>query len=106
MLQDQASVPPQVIDRGLLTTDLLVQVLTAKSLDCLPLYRQQDIFGRGGLAIPRSILAQWVGQCGVQLQLRVDALRNLLLERPMLHADATAVSMRVPVEGLILAIWK
>ena len=28
----------------------------------LPLYRQEGIFGRAGLAIPQSTLAQWVGQ--------------------------------------------
>ncbi|WP_150570000.1 IS66 family transposase [Pseudomonas fluorescens] len=33
-------------------------------------------FGRAGLAIPRSTLAQWVGQTGVQLQPLVDALRG------------------------------
>jgi len=30
-----------------------------------PLYRQEAIFGRAGLALPRSTLAQWVGACGV-----------------------------------------
>ena len=46
------------------------------SLDHLPLYRQERIFERAGLAIARSTLAQWVGECGVQLQPLVDALRG------------------------------
>ena len=33
---------------------------SAKFSDHLPLYRQERIFGRAGLAIPRSTLAQWV----------------------------------------------
>lgn len=49
---------------------------SAKLSDHLPLYRQERIFGRAGLAIPRSTLAQWVGQTGVQLQPLVDALRG------------------------------
>jgi transposase len=57
----QAPVPPHVIDKGLPTTGLLAQVLVAKFADHLPLYRQQAIFGRAGLAIPRSTLAQWIG---------------------------------------------
>ena len=71
----QAPVPPHMIDKGMPTAGLLAQVLVAKYLDHLPLYRQEGIFERAGLAIPRSTLAQWVGACGVQLQPLVDALR-------------------------------
>jgi len=95
----QAPVPPHVIDKGIPTTGLLAQVLVAKYLDHQPLYRQEGIFGRAGVAIPRSTLAQWVGQCGVQLQPLVDALRGLMLERPVLHADETPVAMLVPGKG-------
>tara|TARA_R110000823_G_C15893603_1_gene496215 strand:+ start:345 stop:599 length:255 start_codon:yes stop_codon:yes gene_type:complete len=30
----------------------------------LPLYRQERIFRRAGVEIPRSALAEWVGACG------------------------------------------
>lgn len=71
-------------------------VLVAKYADHLPLYRQERMFGRAGLEIPRSTLAEWVGACGVQLQPLVDALRNTLLEHSVLHADETPVSMLAP----------
>lgn len=58
----QAPVPAQVIDKGIPTAGLLAHVMVAKFADHLPLYRQEKIFGRAGLAIPRSTLAQWVGQ--------------------------------------------
>jgi len=95
----QAPVPPHVIDKGLPTTGLLAHVLVAKYLDHLPLYRQESIFGRAGVEIPRSTQAQWVGQCGVQLQPLVDALRGLMLERSVLHADETPVPMLMPGLG-------
>ena len=95
----QAPVPAHVIDKGIPTTGLLAQVLVAKHLDHQPLYRQESIFGRAGLAIPRSTLAQWVGACGVQLQPLVDALRQALLARAVLHADETPVAMLVPGKG-------
>ena len=95
----QAPVPPQVIDKGLATAGLLAQVLVAKYADHQPLYRQEGIFGRAGVTIPRSTLAQWVGACGVHLQPLVDALRALLLERPVLHADETPVAMLAPGKG-------
>ncbi len=51
----------------------------AKFADHLPLYRQEKIFGRAGLAIARSTLAQWVGQDGMQLQPLADALREAVI---------------------------
>jgi transposase len=92
----QAPVPAHIIDKGIPTTGLLAQVLVAKYADHLPLYRQEAIFGRAGLALPRSTLAQWVGQCGVQLQPLVDALRAELLKHSVLHADETPVAMLKP----------
>ena len=54
----QAPVPAQVIDKGIPTAGLLAQVLVAKYADHLPLYRQEGIFARAGLGLPRSTLAQ------------------------------------------------
>jgi transposase len=95
----QAPVPAHVIDKGIPTASLLAQVLIAKYLDHLPLYRLEGIFERAGLAIPRSTLAQWVGQCGVALQPVVDALKAELLAREILHADETPVAMLNPGAG-------
>jgi transposase len=95
----QAPVPAQVIDKGIPSAGLLAQVLVAKYADHQPLYRQESIFGRAGVTIPRSTLAQWVGACGVQLQPLVDALKAALLQRPVLHADETPVAMLVPGKG-------
>ena len=95
----QAPVPAHVIDKVIPTVGLLAQVLVAKYADHLPLYRQENIFARAGLALPRSTLAQWVGQCGVQLQPLVDALRAELLRHSVLHADETPVAMLRPGNG-------
>ena len=92
----QAPVPAQVIDKGIPTAGLLAQVLVAKFLDHLPLYRQERIFERAGMLIARSTLAQWVGECGAQLQPLVHALTNELLRHGVLHADETPVGMLKP----------
>ena len=92
----QAPVAPHIIDKGIPTSGLLAQVLVAKFLDHLPLYRQERIFERAGLAIARSTLAQWVGECGAQLQPLVDALTAELLKHEVLHADETPVAMLKP----------
>ncbi|QIL91530.1 IS66 family transposase [Microbulbifer sp. SH-1] len=92
----QAPVPAQIIDKGIPTSGLLAHLLIAKFADHLPLYRQEKIFARAGLAISRSTLAEWVGRCGVALQPLVDALREELLQQPILHADETPVPMLAP----------
>jgi transposase len=95
----QAAVPAHVIDKGIPTTGLLASVLVAKYADHLPLYRQEQIFARAGLAIPRSTLGAWVGTCGVQLQPLVDALHQEILQQSVLHADETPVQMLSPGKG-------
>lgn len=95
----QAPVAAHIIDKGIPTAGLLAQVLVAKYLDHLPLYRQERIFERAGMAIARSTLAQWVGECGAQLQPLVDALSAELLRHDVLHADETPVGMLKPGNG-------
>ncbi len=95
----QGPVDAHVIDKGIPTTGLLAQVLIAKFADHMPLYRQEAIFARTGLAIARSTLAQWVGSCGVQLQPLVDALKKDMLRHSVLHADETPVQMLKPGNG-------
>jgi transposase len=85
----QAPVPPHVIDKGIPTAGLLAHILTSKYAHHLPLYRQEEIYTRAGVPIPRSSMAEWVGACGVKLQPLADALKTLLLKRSVLHADET-----------------
>lgn len=95
----QAPVPAQVIDKGIPTAGLLAQVLVAKFADHLPLHRQESIFARAGLALPRSTLGEWVGVCGLRLQPLVEALKAEVLGRTVLHADETPVQMLTPGAG-------
>lgn len=70
--------------------------MIAKFADHLPLYHQESIFGRAGLAITRSTLAQWVGETDVQLQPLVDALHDMVLGQQAMHADQKSVQMLSP----------
>jgi transposase len=92
----QAPVPAHVIDKGLATAGLLAHVTVAKYIDHQPLYRQEQILGRAGYAVPRSTQAEWIGAIGVQLAPLVQAMREDLLSRRVLHADETPVAMLKP----------
>ena len=95
----QEPMPAHIIDKGIPTAGLVAHILVAKYLDHLPLYRQEAVFGRAGLPIPRSTQAQWVGVAGVQVQPLIDAMRAEMLTRPVLHADETPVPMLKPGLG-------
>lgn len=95
----QTPVPPHVIDKGIPTAGLLAHTLVSKFGDHLPLYRQERIYARAGLAIPQSTLGAWVGICGVRLQPLVDALQEEVLSHGVLHADETPVRMLAPGNG-------
>lgn len=95
----QAPMPAHVIDKGIAGVGLLSQILISKYADHLPLYRQEAIFKREGMHIPRSSMAQWVSQCGHELQPLVDALRRCVLEHRIIHADETPVRMLKPGSG-------
>ena len=58
--------------------------------------RPEGIFERAGYTIARSTLAQWVGECGLQLQPLVDALAAELRRQRVLHADEMPVAMLKP----------
>lgn len=85
-------VAPSVLDRGMAAPGLLAQVVVAKYVDHLPLYRQEAIHARSGVTIGRTTLAEWCGVVGLRLQPLVDALRSELRAAPVLHADETPVA--------------
>jgi hypothetical protein len=63
-----------------------------KFADHLSLNRQEGIFSHARYATARSTLSDWVGACGVQSQPLVDALRQVVLQHEVLHADETPVA--------------
>jgi transposase len=95
----QAPAPSRPIDRGLPGPGLLAHVLVAKYVDHLPLYRQSQMFARGGLDLERSTLAQWVGLSLRNLRPLVDSLYGYVFAGPKLHADDTPVPVLEPGRG-------
>jgi transposase len=101
----QAAMPAYVIDKGLAAPGLLAHVLVAKYADHLPLNRQEAIFARAGVALPRSTLAEWVGACGFALQPVVAALKEEILGHRVLHADETPVRLLTPGAKGVQRAW-
>ena len=95
----QASAPSRPIARGLAGPGLLAHVLVAKYSDHLPLYRQSQIYARGGIELDRSTLAEWVGGTTALMQPLVTAMKHYVLSATKLHADDTPVPVLSPGAG-------
>jgi len=95
----QAAAPSRPIARGLAGPGLLAHVLISKYADHLPLYRQCEIYGRQGIDLQRSTLADWVGGTSGLLEPLVEALRRYVMAAGKLHADDTRVPVLAPGNG-------
>ncbi len=70
-----APMPPQPIPKGLASPTLLAHVAVSKYADGLPLYRQEAMFRRLGIDLPRASLANWMVKTGELVQPLVNLLR-------------------------------
>lgn len=95
----QAPAPDHAIERGKAGPGLLAHILMSKYADHLPLYRQSGIYARQGITLPRSTMADWVGQVGRLLEPLHAALARHVLAQKSLHGDDTPVPVLSPGKG-------
>jgi len=72
-----APVPAQILPKSNAAPGLLAQIVTSKYADHLPLYRQEAIFERHGVSLPRATQAAWI----IALVEPLTPLLNLMDER-------------------------
>jgi transposase len=88
-----AALPPQPIPKSNASPGLLAHVAVAKYQDALPLHRQEHIFGRLGLDLPRHTLARWMLATGELLQPLLNLMNDQLLQAPVIQCDETPVQV-------------
>jgi transposase len=72
-----APVPEHILPKTNASPGLLAQLVTSKYVDSLPLYRQEAIFERHGVRLPRATQAAWM----IGLTVPLQPLMNLMDER-------------------------
>jgi transposase len=87
----QAPAPSRPIDRCMAGTGLLAHVLVSKYCDHTPLYRLCQIYGREGVDLQRSTLADWVAQAARLLSPLADAIGRYVLVADKIHGDDTPI---------------
>ena len=90
----QASPPEQALPKSIAGTGLLVQLLVAKYIDHLPLYRQQAMFKRDyEWTIATSTLSDWVGATCKLLEPLYAALKMRVLDTNYLQGDESRITV-------------
>jgi transposase len=95
----QAPAPARLIEGGLPTEATVAHVLVSKYADHLPLYRQAQIYGRQGLVLDRSTLADWVGRAAFHLRPIRERILACLRSSAKLFADETTAPVLDPGRG-------
>lgn len=95
----QAPAPERPVAKGLATPALLSQVLISKYCDHLPLYRQSRIFGRQGVTLNRSTLANWVAGAAWWLAPVRDRIADHVMAAERVFADDTVLPVLDPGRG-------
>jgi len=101
----QALAPAHLIESGLPTERLLAYIAVSKYADGLPLYRQEAIYLRDGVEVSRSLMAQWMGHLGFELQMVADYILERVKEGERVFADETSLPTLAPGSGKTTKAW-
>lgn len=88
-----APLPIQFIPKGIATPGLVAQLLISKFEDALPFYRQEKIFSRLGIDIPRSTMCGWAIKAAEQCNPLLELLHQKILSGPLINIDETPVQV-------------
>lgn len=88
--------PPRPLDKGVPGPGFLAHLITSKYADALPLYRQQQIYRRYGLELPRSTLCGWVAYVATTLSPIVEAMKPCVRNSRKIHTDDTPITVLDP----------
>ena len=88
-----APLPPQILPRTNAAPGLLAHLVTSKYVDALPLYRQEAICARHGVALPRGTQAAWVITLGERVQPLINLMDERLRSSGYIRIDETPVQV-------------
>ena len=96
-----APMPDHPIEKCKGDVGLISHIIVSKFADHLPLYRQDGIFEREGITIPRSTQSSWVVQTYDAIRLLEEELKRAVLERDILFTDDSIIPLQVKGNGRV-----
>jgi transposase len=101
----QPPAPFHPIARGRAGPNLLAGVMHGKFCDHQPLNRQSESFGREGIDLSVSTLADWVGACTTALTPLVTLIRGHVFAADRIHGDDTTVPVLAKAKTITGRLW-
>ena len=91
--------PSLPIERGKAGPGLLAHIMVSKFDDHIPLYRLSEMYGRLGIDISRSVMADWVGRVSVLISPLILLIKTYIVAADRIHTDDTPVDVLDPGRG-------
>lgn len=88
-----APAPKALLPKTMASPSLVAYMIIAKFMDGLPLYRQEKIFSRIGVALTRQSMARWLIEVSQKLMPLYNLLQEDLLSRHYINMDETTVQV-------------
>jgi transposase len=85
--------PVQLIPKSNATAGLLAHIAVSKFADAVPLYRQQKIFDRLGIDLPRAVMAKWMVQAAGSCAGLIDLLQEEIRSGPLINIDESPLQV-------------
>jgi transposase len=87
--------PPvvQLIPKSMVSEGLLAHIIVSKFADGLPLYRQEKIFKRLGIELPRATLANWAISAAERCGPLIALLQNDIRGGPLINIDESPLQV-------------
>ena len=88
------ALPSFPIAKGKAGSGLITKVIIDKYVDHLPCYRQEQIYARQGLALPRSTLCDWIAQSADLLQPLYELFKKKVLSSGYIQVDESPIPVQ------------
>jgi len=85
--------PVQLIPKSNATAGLLAHIAVSKFADGLPLYRQQKIFDRLGIELPRAVMAKWMVKAALHCKGLINLLQEEIRGGPLIGIDESPLQV-------------
>ena len=96
-----ARMPAQPIPKSIASSGVLSHVLVAKFQDGLPLYRQEKIFKRIGIDLPRATMCLWVMKSAHLLKPLMTLMQDRITSYDVAYTDETTIQvLKEPRKGV------
>jgi transposase len=88
-----ASMPTLLLPKSIATPELVAHIIVSKFCDHLPLYRQEEIWQRMGVNMPRSSLCGWVSKTAELCEPLVKLLQKIIVSDNYVQVDETTMQV-------------